>query len=186
VSLQQTSRVIRSLARRDCCSQSYRPLILCVQRKLHNFGPATTTFTAPTSCLTAYPETRIGRASDIAAWADWTWQDECLWDRPVVTDCRETALAQQSLQAFITEGRARVSDVYTIIYQSPGVACPSGYLTVGGAEKVETSTKYSGAFNVSESAFDMLISALDPGESAVLCCPRFVQLLCFWDLAMQN
>jgi hypothetical protein len=72
-----------------------------------------------------------------------------------------------------------------IVYHSPGLVCPSDWATVGAAAKLSpTSTSISGAFNLSvaipagsnlgfEPEMDVMLAALEPGETAVLCCPRF-------------
>ncbi|KAH7119312.1 hypothetical protein EDB81DRAFT_816082 [Dactylonectria macrodidyma] len=71
-----------------------------------------------------------------------------------------------------------------LVYHSPGLVCPAGWATVGTAAKLNpTSTIISGAFNLSdeiptsshlgffEPYLDVFLAALDPGETAALCCP---------------
>lgn len=147
---------------------------------LINGGPLTTTFTAPASCSTAY-ETMVGDntapyALQFGSECDWVPKPECDPNRDLV----------ESLgQAILTGSPNQDSNV---VYNSPGVVCPAGWSTAGQVIKVNpTSTIASGAFNFSDSVptaepffgyfqpvLDVLQAALDPGETAAVCCPRFV------------
>jgi hypothetical protein len=71
--------------------------------------------------------------------------------------------------------------VHCVGYHSPGLVCPSGYSTVEVATEVSpTSMSISGAFNKSmgitndylgfEPQMDLVLAALDPGETAAACC----------------
>lgn len=75
----------------------------------------------------------------------------------------------------------------TIDYYSPGIVCPSGYETVGVASKlsggiasssgaafVPAVTPASETFDLSDPAPNVLLQAMLEGESAILCCPRYV------------
>ena len=150
-------------------------------RKLLNFGPATTTFTAPKSCATAF-KTGIAASSEPSAIR---WDAQCTWTPPA--DCNPVGTRVQSLIASAGGPDIKIVDQFFIVYQSPGIICPSGQLTVGAAEKVNpTSTSVSGAFNVSDAVptddanpwlpgqLQVVLGALDAGETAILCCPRFV------------
>jgi hypothetical protein len=145
---------------------------------LFNIGPATTTFTAPASCATAY-RTMIAPATDPG---HPEWNVHCPWVPPA--DCNPSGSIVQSIISS-AEGTNPTAGLF-IVYQSPGIVCPSGQATVGVAEKYSpTSTSISGAFNLSndnpsgdidvffEPQVDAFLAALDPGETAVLCCPRF-------------
>lgn len=144
-----------------------------------NFGPATTTFTANPSCATAY-RTMIGPATDPTIPS---WNVQCPWVPPA--DCNPFGSRVQSLISS-AEG-TNPTDGLFIVYQSPGVICPAGQTTVGAAEKINpTSTSVSGAFDLSKAIptdaevpyfpgqLEVFLGALDPGETAILCCPRFV------------
>ncbi|KAH9208228.1 hypothetical protein DL95DRAFT_414975 [Leptodontidium sp. 2 PMI_412] len=144
---------------------------------LLNVGPATTTFTEPASCATAY-RTVIAPATDPALPL---WNVHCPWVPPA--DCNPSGSIVQSIISS-AEG-TNPTDGLFIVYQSPGLVCPSGQATVGAAEKPNpTSISVSGAFNLSdaiptggsytvffEPPLDVFLAALDPGETAILCCP---------------
>lgn len=145
---------------------------------LLNIGPLTTTFTAPASCSTAY-RTLIAPITDPALFQ---WNVHCPWLPPV--DCNPSGSLVQSLVS--SAGGANPSAGMFIPYNSPGLICPSGWATVGAAAKPNpTSISISGAFNQSdaiptgsgvtffEPQLDVFLAALDPGETAILCCPRF-------------
>jgi hypothetical protein len=145
---------------------------------LTNNGPLTTTFTAPASCSTAY-ETMLGAATDPTFLQ---WEAQCEWLPPA--DCNPSGSAIQSIDSSAEGGNPTAGMI--IVYHSPGLVCPSGWATVGAAAKLNpTSTSISGAFNQSaaiptdyqsgffEPELDVFLEALDPGEIAVVCCPRF-------------
>lgn len=135
---------------------------------LLNNGPLTTTFTAPATCSTAF--VMLGLATDPAALQ---WDAQCDWVPPA--DCNPSGSVIQSIVS-AQNNNPTAADV--IVYHSPGLVCPSGWATVGAAAKLNpTSTSTSGAFNPSVPVLDVFLSALDPGETAVLCCPRFALLL---------
>lgn len=150
---------------------------------LTNNGPLTTTFTAPASCSTAAFETVLGEA----AYPSFIlWAAQCQWLPPA--DCNPSGSAIRSIIS-AAEG-ANPTAGMIMVYHSPGLVCPSGWATVGAAAKLNpTSTSISGAFNQSnviptdsqaigdavgfwEPALDIFMAALDPGETAVVCCPR--------------
>lgn len=146
---------------------------------LLNFGPATTVFSAPASCATAY-RTLVGPATDPTIPS---WNVQCPWAPPA--DCNPNGARVQSIISAADQPNPTAG--LFVLYQSPGLVCGSGQLTVGAAEKVNpTSTSVSGAFNLSNSVptdasvpyypgyLDVMLAALDPGETAILCCPRFV------------
>jgi hypothetical protein len=142
-------------------------------------GPLTTTFTAPAACSTAY---QIMLApSDHPTIG--LWEAECNYVPPA--DCNPSGSVIQSIYSSAEGGNPTAGNV--IVYHSPGVVCPAGWATVGVAAKPNpTSTSISGAFNQSfafqpgnravfwEPELDVFLAALDPGETAVACCPRFV------------
>lgn len=78
-----------------------------------------------------------------------------------------------------------------IVYHSPGLYCPSGWTTAGVAQRagdgaLSTSgifTELSKALSIAEKQdlrfnpdMNLLLGALDKGETAAVCCPRFVRL----------
>jgi hypothetical protein len=145
---------------------------------LLNFGPLTTTFTAPASCSTAY-RTMIAPATSPAFFQ---WNVHCPWLPPA--DCNPQGSAVRSLIS--SAGGPNPTDGSFVVFNSPGLVCPFGGSTVGAATKFNpTSISISGAFNQSdaiptgsdvaffEPQLDVLLAALDPGETAILCCPRF-------------
>jgi hypothetical protein len=152
--------------------------------RLINNGPLTTTFTAPSSCSTDYA-ILIGLATEPTIFE---WIAQCNYTSPA--DCNPSGAALQSL---VTANQAGdPTGGFVLVYHSPGVVCPAGWATVGAAVKASPSSlSISGAFNVSsavptgaqdsffENGLDVFLDALDPGETAVLCCPRFALALIF-------
>lgn len=144
---------------------------------LLNVGPLTTTFTAPASCATAY-RTLIAPATSPA---QFQWNVHCPWLPPV--DCNPSGSVVRALVSS-AEGPSP-SDGRFIPYNSPGLACPAGWATVGVAAKANpTSISVSGQFSqlgaiptgadatLFVPQLDAFLEALDPGETAVVCCPR--------------
>lgn len=79
----------------------------------------------------------------------------------------------------------------TLAYYSPGLACPSGWDTVGVATKTDGgSITSSGVGFARPSSYDdiedlsyvqnvgpnVILAGMDDGDAAVLCCPRCVSL----------
>ena len=149
---------------------------------LFNNGPLTTAFTAPASCSTAY-QTFIGDAEtpgdiEFLVPAGTT----CGYIAPA--DCNPSGSVIQSIASSAMGPDPTAGNI--IVYHSPGLVCPSGWETVGAAAKLNlTSTSISGAFNISVALptatiagfveflppLDAVLAALDPGETAALCCP---------------
>lgn len=149
---------------------------------LTNNGPLTTTFTAPASCSTAY-QIMIGATSNPDFFQ---WAAQCEWLPPA--DCNPSGSVIQSIYSS-AEGSNPTAGMI-IVYHSPGLVCPSGWATAGAAAKLNlTSTSISGVFNQSdaiptgsqfgffEPELDVFLAALDLGETAVVCCPRFAPLI---------
>ena len=148
---------------------------------LINIGPLTTTFTAPASCSTAY-QTYIVSASDPSLFL---YGAQCDWLPPA--DCNPSGSAIRSIVSSAEDGSPTAGNI--IVYNSPGLVCPSGWATVGVAAKLNpTSSSISGVFNLSgaiptdgnyeffEPYLDIVLAALDPSETAVVCCPRLSPL----------
>ncbi|KAE9373099.1 hypothetical protein N431DRAFT_557298 [Stipitochalara longipes BDJ] len=142
---------------------------------IFNNGPLTTAFTAPASCATIY-ETMVAPATE-PTFFEWE-APSCNFVPPA--NCNPNGAAIQSIFSSAEGGNPSAGQI--IVYHSPGLACPSGWETVGGAAKLNpTSTSISGAFNVSEALptgvaifeqdLDVILAALDPGETAAVCCP---------------
>jgi len=144
-----------------------------------NNGPLTTTFTAPASCSTAGFYTEIAYASDIS---EPFYGVDCT-SIPAV-DCKPSGPVITSLATALGAGNPAAYNLGA--YYSPGLVCPAGWTTAGAATKVNpTSTTISGAaFSLNASALiqpddpfffdpwtDAFLSALDPKETAVACCP---------------
>lgn len=162
--------------------------------ELHNLGPLTTTFTAPSPCATA-------RASDIKLGREVTWSypgwpewyrdcdprtlGECLPSGSVIDEdqsSRRSALDNPGQQVY---------------YHSPGTACPSGWTTAGyvvkdndgtltatwGPQRVITPGLEDPRWATLTSVETVLVTrdllqnvyqnALGPGETGIACCPRY-------------
>lgn len=145
---------------------------------LTNVGPLTTTFTAPATCSTDY-QIVVALTADPAglqlpAQCDWL----------PLADCNPSGSAIRSISS--SAGGSNPTARQIIVYHSPGLVCPSGWATVGAAAKLNpTSTSISGAFHQPDvipngtswvQGLDAFLAALDPGETAVVCCPRFALL----------
>ncbi|KAH6982577.1 hypothetical protein EDB80DRAFT_735947 [Ilyonectria destructans] len=143
---------------------------------LTNNGPLTPTFTAPASCSTPF-------AISISPVTDPTlfqWQVQC--DALPPADCNPSGSIIRSIDSSAEGSNPNAGMI--LVYHSPGLVCPAGWATVGTAAKLNpTSTIISGAFNQSDEIptgshlgffkpyLDVFLAALDPGETAALCCP---------------
>jgi len=155
---------------------------------LLNNGPLTTAFTAPASCSTAY-QTMIGLATDPA---DIEWPASCDFVPPA--DCNPNGAVIQSIESAAQGPNPLSGNI--IVYHSPGLVCPSGWETVGAAARLSpASTSVSGAFNFSTAlptgnaafaellpALDVILAALDVGETAALCCPGSVDMRTLYNM----
>lgn len=149
---------------------------------LVNVGPLTTTFTAASSCMTndpimalaerVYPYHHIAAESCPA----YSVQGDCVPSGSVLD-----AISTNTRRTLYSQGLA-------MPYFSPGLHCPDGYTTAGVAEKrAGGETSVTGLFSVT--AFEVydvhpsptpfmlppvnvVASALDEGETAVICCKR--------------
>jgi hypothetical protein len=134
-----------------------------------NFGPLTTTFTPPASCMPSntglYCYTgycawgfSCGTASAVSA-ESWILLTECL--------------PSYSLLNYATVVRGILET--TIVY-SPGLICPQGYTTV--LQQIGTKgTYWTNLWTQSQPYSTLSINApinleVSPGETAVVCCPR--------------
>jgi hypothetical protein len=140
-----------------------------------NWGPLTTTFTAPASCATATGNYMIGVNKTVPVWH---YQVQCstLPDY----DCIPTGTV--SPPTTVNENPAAAE---TRAYFSPGLYCPSGWATRGLAVRdADKGLSSSGVLSSSstdawptfipqfENPATVLMSLLDPSETLVLCCPE--------------
>ena len=151
---------------------------------LENIGPLTTTYTAPSSCSTVVDNTAV-------AFVDFPGEayayprcdvDKNEWFRwPSLENCVPSAKALEVIDM--------PNDTH-IRYHSPGLYCPASWTTGGVAVKQDSkSFSASGAFSPdfidpwadATSTLDapranpwpnQFASALNVGETAILCCPR--------------
>lgn len=143
-----------------------------------NAGPLTSTFTPPAICTRA-PHYGVkllgpdGRAG--------SWQTECD-DRKYT----RKSLCLPSESAWVNEPKADYSkDANDITYYSPGLACPSGFTTVGAAvvgqgmnNVTQSGQMFSASTTQTYDDFQLLPIAsylcdnMAASETAVFCCPR--------------
>lgn len=137
-----------------------------------NAGPLTTTFTPASTCtnnvvvVQTSPEVYLVAPVDCESYGE-------------LSGCTPTG----TITTTATSVDPNVP--WEASYFSPGVYCPSGWTTIGGAARdADTTMSLSGFLNSNSSAnvkYDdyvyggiMLASILDPSETLALCCPRYV------------
>lgn len=154
-----------------------------------NQGPLTTTYTAPASCFT-----EASRVQLATQWSDTDsnmtsllpYQGICKTATTVATwgDCLPSGKNIDSEYATIDTNNPAAGS--TVDYYSPGLICPSGYTTAGVAANDAGTITSSGKAFVPTTTVDnrfwgnnpvpnVLLQALDQGETAILCCPRYVE-----------
>ncbi|KAJ5971921.1 uncharacterized protein N7479_001839 [Penicillium vulpinum] len=142
----------------------------------NNWGPVTTTFTAPASCATA---------GDILIQVNTSFPVADYWAQ-CSTDSGHGCIPTGTVSPPITLD-SNPSAIYDYPYYSPGLYCPSGWATVGvAARDGDRSPSLSGILSVSSTTKDsrlyddyatwkspatMLPELLDPSETLVMCCP---------------
>lgn len=142
-----------------------------------NWGPVTTTFTAPASCATNTNNMMIALNTTVPIWE---YAAQC--STFGYYDCIPTGTATPTL----TYGD-NPNVYYQAAYNSPGLYCPSDWATVGVAARhgdnpvsssgilsLSTTTSVNPNFPQWEGPATLLMDLLDPGETAVMCCPRYV------------
>lgn len=146
---------------------------------LINFGPLTTTFAPPASCFSGTTGVQIVFSSDLEGNA---FQTNCGRDAVILGDCFPSGPAQDAVRT----SQFPNPDPQVMAYFSPGLFCPSGWTTAGAATKTgDGAPNTSGAFSLIPvptnvgpdfAVFEpnMQVLVLDAGETAVLCCPRYV------------
>ncbi|RGP71364.1 hypothetical protein FLONG3_7148 [Fusarium longipes] len=139
----------------------------------HNLGPLTTTYTAPSSCATGTEHRVFVNASDpVRFFAAPT----C--GRQTFGDCLPSGSSWDSIKQQTTEFVQGVN-----FYFSPGIACPSGWRTVGtlahddddkvsafGALATPKWDDLEGAVNLLHPT-EFWYGLLEPSETLALCCP---------------
>ncbi|KAL2880653.1 hypothetical protein SGCOL_004030 [Colletotrichum sp. CLE4] len=152
---------------------------------LLNLGPLTTIWTAPASCATATPTPALARLIDPSVAY---WLQTCQVDRDPYDDCVPSGELLNS-----EYHSRRTSTQNFLFHHSPGSQCPSGWATVGYGVRDETSShSLSGVFadptvtvdlqtttSIAseinprfELAPNLFMSAMEPSETVVVCCPR--------------
>ncbi|KAJ5703154.1 hypothetical protein N7488_010702 [Penicillium malachiteum] len=143
----------------------------------NNWGPITTTFTPPPSCVTETNNIQIAIKSkpsiiDYASQCSINPAWGCI-PSGTQSDYSKTA----SILDF------GIEQVFETAYYSPGLYCPSGWATVGVAARKDKTISASGVLSITASPFydnyfpefespaTLLLSLLDPSETAVVCCP---------------
>ena len=153
------------------------------QFALTNWGPLTTAFTADPACATSTGILQVGLRNPPG---DGIENPDCALS--TVGSCfpSGTKLDQLASSVFTEVGH------FAIAYFSPGLVCPSGWTTAGAVVKsADGSVSTSGIFAAPpgftatgrNSDFDgpifnpihnVFTAAIDPGETAIACCPRSV------------
>ncbi|KAF4946134.1 hypothetical protein FGADI_11412 [Fusarium gaditjirri] len=154
--------------------------------KITNFGPLTTTYTAPASCATATNHLYLADDSD---------KPEYLWAYPTCTmqlygSCIPSGDQYDHL---ITATYAKTLDIGFYHYYSPGLYCPANWTTAGKYLKGAGSTAaISGDLTKTKSGFDppgwepgrpfptdptsVWKLVLEPSETLAVCCPSEYQI----------
>lgn len=152
-------------------------------------GPLTTTYTAPPSCSTDWAYVQVGQSvsfSDTNGTTVMAMGAACDQPYPTIGSCLPSgAKLDEEYSSIDTD---IVQTAYTLGYYSPGLACPSGWDTVGVATKTAGgSITSSGVGFARPSGIDetdlsyiqnvgpnVILAGMDEGDAAVLCCPRSV------------
>ncbi|KAJ5387208.1 hypothetical protein N7509_009749 [Penicillium cosmopolitanum] len=139
-----------------------------------NWGPLTTTFTAPASCATATGNYMIG-LNTTAPVLEYAMQCSTAG----YGDCIPSGTVSD-----FTTSNDNPKTIYDQAYLSPGLYCPSGWATKGIAvrdadKSLSTSGVLSSVTRVSmptfipqwENPVTLFLDLLDPSETLVICCP---------------
>ncbi|KAK2729463.1 hypothetical protein CKAH01_10146 [Colletotrichum kahawae] len=164
------------------------------QIALVNIGPLTTTWTAPSACATITNPPYLAQSYQAAAGIPY-WTEDCaalLTDDPF-NECVPSGTKMNEDWASRKDNPMIDNVVY---YHSPGTICPSNWTTVGVAARgdgtsysldgiyadptftlIESNSRtthtvtQSGAQPRMQPVVNMFMSALEPRETAVACCP---------------
>lgn len=152
----------------------------------------TTTYTAPSSCSTDFAYVQIGQNvsySDVNTTSVIPMGISCGQPYPTIGSCLPSGAKLDEDYGSIDTNVVQTGT--TLGYYSPGLACPSGWDTVGVATKTDGgSITSSGAGFARPSAIDdvedlsyiqnvgpnVILAGMDDGDAAVLCCPRCVSV----------
>jgi hypothetical protein len=138
---------------------------------LANWGSAPATYTVAPSC------------TQPVWFAETETPEIVLWVESCPTQPAGDCLVHPTSTALVED---YLSNRYVGTYYSPGTACPTGWGQVGAATHAsDGQTTYAGIFTINPvptlwmadyavyfGAHDALVAALDPGETAMACCPR--------------
>lgn len=146
----------------------------------NNLGPVTTTFTVPASCATGTGDYMIGINTSFPFFQ---YAVQC--STSGFRDCIPTGTVSQPTILDLNP-----NTMYDQAYYSPGLDCPSGWATVGIASRdggksltssgvlspPSSTTTYFEPTGIArwENPVTLLAEILDPSETLVMCCPRFV------------
>ncbi|KAK1851694.1 hypothetical protein CCHR01_05688 [Colletotrichum chrysophilum] len=156
---------------------------------LVNAGDVTTTWTAPPSCATKPVTVQLGNGVDVGRGG---WQENCTLEDPGPYDecVPDVGIALLNLLLNATN----ISTRSLVFYHSPGLVCPSAWTPAGTAIRYDaTSYDLSGVFadptlTITKTASsietqtlsqitpymnpvpNMVMSALEPGETGIWCC----------------
>ncbi|KAI1034436.1 hypothetical protein LB504_004384 [Fusarium proliferatum] len=156
------------------------------QAWITNFGPLTTTHTAPASCATETNHLYFGAESD---------KPEYHWANPTCTmqlygKCIPSGDQYDHL---ITASFSKTFDIGFYHYYSPGLYCPSNWTTVGKyVQGTGSAAQISGALTMTESEpvikkwelgrpfpanpSSVWNEVLEPSETLAVCCPSDYKL----------
>jgi hypothetical protein len=149
-----------------------------------NLGPATTTFTPAPSC---YASDRLQIGVIRSDYAEVLYDVQCSTTLNYA-DCLPPTTTPT---ATATATTSTVYDDYYGVgaYYSPGLACPSGWATVGLAARDANQTlSFSGNMvpttttamhNYRTNDATLLANVLEASETMALCCPRYVENIRF-------
>ena len=140
-----------------------------------NWGPLTTTFTAPTNCATETGNYMIGLNTTAPVWE---YAIQC--STSGYSDCVPSGTVSHSATS-----NDNPKTIDSRAYLSPGLYCPSGWATKGIAvrdadKSLSSSGVLSSSTTVSMPTFlpqwqnpaTLLMDLLNPSETLVMCCPE--------------
>jgi hypothetical protein len=136
-----------------------------------NYGPLTTTFTPPASCQS---EEKYVQIASIYSAHLGEWLADCSL---TYGDCLPSGTVTTAPPPSNTDSPLAA---FEVPFFSPGLQCPLDWTTVGTAWRAGDRITTSGVFEAEAHTIyrwpvDVLPSILSQGETAVLCCPRYVQ-----------
>lgn len=139
-----------------------------------NWGPLTTTFTAPASCATVTTNYMLGLNSTVPIFE---YEIQC--STAGYGDCIPTGTVSS-----LSISMDNPKQIYQEAYFSPGLVCPSGWATRGVAVRdANKSLSASGILSSTtvsipsfipqwENPASLLMGLLETSETLVVCCPE--------------